>query len=241
MPPRPPRTRRTHDDRRQPPDLRLAARAVGARRTAPRRLNATAAARLLLALAYPWLAHAASTRQDTVLAAIALGDIALIVLLLPLLQRRGWAWALALAIGAGLVALAHSHMALLPLMLVPVAVVALVGWGFGRTLRAGRVPLITRIVAAMDGVPPAQLAPELLRYTRGLTAAWAALLATHAVLDTFRPSRSSARWRTTTTGCARSPPAARCPGCPAARRARRRRRTAGRPPRACRAGPPRSR
>ena len=146
-------------------------------------MNATAAARLLLALAYPWLAHAASTRQDPFLAAIALGDIALIVLLLPLLERRAWAWALAVAIGAGLVALAHSRMALLPLMLVPVAVVALVGWGFGRTLRAGRVPLITRIVSAMEGTPADDIAPDLRRYTRALTATWAVLLGTLAVAD----------------------------------------------------------
>ena len=35
----------------------------------------------------------------------------------------------------------------------------------------------------MDGVPPAQLAPDLLRYTRQLTAAWAALLATLALAN----------------------------------------------------------
>ena len=57
-------------------------------------MNATALARLLLALAYPWLAHAASLRHDPSLAAIALGDIAVIVLLDPLVHRRAWAWAL---------------------------------------------------------------------------------------------------------------------------------------------------
>jgi len=43
--------------------------------------------RVALALAYPLLAHVASARQDATLAAVALADIALIVLLEPLLQR----------------------------------------------------------------------------------------------------------------------------------------------------------
>src|SRR3546814_17026488 len=63
------------------------------------------------------------------------------------------------------------------MLLVPVAFVALVAWWFGRSLRAGRVPLITRIVSALDEVAPEAMAADLRRYTRGLTAAWAWLLA----------------------------------------------------------------
>lgn len=143
----------------------------------------TALLRLLLALAYPWLAHLSSVRHDGTLASIALADIAVIVLLEPLLQRRPRAWLLLFVIGIGLVALAHSGFALLPLLLVPVALIGLVGWGFGRTLRAGRVPLITRIVAALDQIPPTQLSPELRSYTRNLTASWAALLAALALAN----------------------------------------------------------
>lgn len=140
-------------------------------------------ARLLLALAYPWIAHAATARGSGTLAAVALGDIALIVLLPALLARRSGAWLLAFAVLPGLVLLAHSPHAQLPLLLVPVAFIAMVGWGFGRTLRGGRVPLITRIVSALDGVAPAALAPDLRRYTRKLTATWAGMLALLALVN----------------------------------------------------------
>lgn len=140
-------------------------------------------ARALLALAYPVLAHLAGARGDGTLAALALGDLVLIVLLEPLLRGRAWAWALAVVAGAGLWRLADSAQATLPLLLVPVAVVALVAWMFGRTLGAGRVPLITRIVAALEGCAPEALAPPLRRYTRALTAGWAVLLAALALAN----------------------------------------------------------
>lgn len=143
----------------------------------------TALARLLLALAYPWLAHAASAQDSPALAVLALADVALIVLLEPLLRRRPWAWLLAAALAAGLWRLGQSAYALLPLLLVPVAFVALVAWAFARTLRAGRVPLISRIVAALERKPAAELAPPLQRYTRTLTATWAGLLATLAFIN----------------------------------------------------------
>lgn len=139
--------------------------------------------RLLMAIAYPLLAHLASDRRDGMLAVIALADIVLIVLLQPLLQRRGWAWCSLLVIGAGLWALLASGYALLPLLLVPVAIVGLVGYGFGRTLRVGRIPLITRMVAGLDAMPASELSPELRAYTRNLTAAWATLLGMLALVN----------------------------------------------------------
>ena len=139
--------------------------------------------RLLLVLAYPLLAHMAGARHDPALAAIALADLSLIVLLQPLLQRRIGAWLLLALILAGLFALAQSHYAMLPLLLVPMAIISLVAWTFGRTLRPGRIPLITQIVAALDAMPPGALAPELRSYTRNLTAAWAVLLGTLALVN----------------------------------------------------------
>jgi uncharacterized membrane protein len=139
--------------------------------------------RLVLALAYPWLAHAASTRGSSALAIVALADLALVLLLDPLLRLRGWAWVSALLVTLGLALLAQSAYALLPLLLVPVAVLAFIAWMFGRTLRAGQVPLISRIVAALEGKPAMQLAPELQRYARRLTAAWSGLLATLALVN----------------------------------------------------------
>jgi uncharacterized membrane protein len=138
--------------------------------------RAAVALRIGLAFAYPWLAHAANAREDGVLAAIALGDIALIVLLGPLLRRRAWAWGLLAVLVALLWRLAHSPLATLPLLLPPVLFVGWVAWVFARSLRPGRVPLITRIVAPLYGCTPATLDPALQRYTHGLTAAWAMLL-----------------------------------------------------------------
>lgn len=143
----------------------------------------TALLRLLLAVVYPFLAHAASLRQDGVLAALALFDVVLIVLLEPLLRRRGWAWTLLLALGAGLVLLAQSPHALLPLLLMPVTFLGLVAYLFGRTLLAGRIPLISKIVAVIEGKPASALTPELRRYTRNLTLAWTLLLSTLALLN----------------------------------------------------------
>ena len=143
----------------------------------------TALARLLLALAYPWLAHAATTAGSGALAALALADIALIVLLEPLLQRRAWAWLLLAACAALLWRLAQSPHALLPLLLVPVAFIALVAWTFGRTLRVGRTPLVTRMMLALERDPAMPVEPAQLRYTARLTVVWAATLALLALAN----------------------------------------------------------
>jgi uncharacterized membrane protein len=160
----------------RPPDL---AAAAGLAVSDPR----AAGLRLLLALAYPLLAHLAGARHDPALAAIALGDLAVIVLLQALLHRRIGAWLLLAATVVGLAGLARSHYALLPLLLVPVALLVLMAWTFGRTLSRGRVPLITQIVAALDAMPASALAPELRSYTRNLTAAWALLLGALALVN----------------------------------------------------------
>ena len=146
-------------------------------------MNATALARVALVVAYFGLSHAASARHDPVLAALALGDIAAIVMLDPLLRGSARAWGIAALIAGGLVALARMAFAPQVLLLVPAAIVALVAWTFGRTLRAGHVPLITRMVTALDGVPLREMAPELKSYTRNLTATWAGLLAVLAIAD----------------------------------------------------------
>lgn len=143
--------------------------------------KSAAAVRLALAIAYPLLAHVASDRHQHPLAALALADIAVIVLWRPLLSQRAWAWAWLVAIAATLSWLALMHYALPVLLLAPAAIIGLAGVVFARTLRT--VPLITRMVAALDGIPPADLSPQLHRYTRNLTAAWAGLLATLALLN----------------------------------------------------------
>lgn len=129
-----------------------------------------------MAVAYPFLAHAASVRDSGVLAAGALGTIVAMVLADGLVRARAPAWALLALAGAGLWWLAHSPFAHVPLLLVPVAFIGMVAWWFARTLRAGQVPLIGRIMAAMEGKPYPQVEAELQHYTRRLTLVWALVL-----------------------------------------------------------------
>nr|WP_231120396.1 ketosynthase [Lysobacter tabacisoli] len=133
--------------------------------------------RIALAAAYPLLAHWASHRGDGASASVALLDLVLVVLLLALARGRPAAW-LALAGGAAaLWALAPTGVPQLLLLAPPVLFTALVAWWFWRSLRSPRGALITRIVCALEAMPADRLAPDLLRYTRRLTAAWAGLLA----------------------------------------------------------------
>lgn len=136
-----------------------------------------------LAVAYPLLAHWATHDGGGVVASLALADLVLLCLAGPLVQGRAWAWALTLAAGAGLVWLARTPWAQMLLLAPPMVFVGFVAWMFGRSLRPPREALITRIVAAMERCEPAQLAPELHRYSRRLTAMWAILLAALAVAN----------------------------------------------------------
>lgn len=139
--------------------------------------------RLLLAVAYPFLAHAASLRTSSVLAACALAVIVLMLLVEGLAQRRLAAWLACPLLLLALAWLAQSRFAMVPLLLVPVGFIAMVGWVFARTLRSGSVPLITRIVAALEQRPAPELEPDLLRYTHGLTVAWTLVLAAMAACN----------------------------------------------------------
>ena len=138
---------------------------------------------VVLALAYALLAHAASAGRGDYYALAALLVLVLMLLVAALAARRWWAWLALPVLAAGCYALYRAGHAGLPLLLVPVAFVALIAWWFGRSLRSPRGALITRIVAALDGVEPARIEPTLLRYTRDLTAAWAGVLALLAVID----------------------------------------------------------
>lgn len=135
-----------------------------------------ALARLLLSVAYPFIAHAASTLRDPRLAALALLDIVLILLVVPLARRRPWAFAVAGASAVALWAAQDSRLLPVLLLLPPVLFPWLVAWFFARTLLPGRVPLISRIVGGLEQCAPADLSPALASYTRGLTRLWALLL-----------------------------------------------------------------
>ena len=139
--------------------------------------------RIVLMVAYPLVAHAAAVTGSGWLAALAAFDIALVVLLEALAQPRAGAWLLLAAIASVLAWLAQTPHALLPLLLAPPAFVGMVAWVFARTLRAGRIPLVGRIAVAIDGVPWERMEPEVRRYTRQVTWAWASLLGALACAD----------------------------------------------------------
>lgn len=145
--------------------------------------GAALALRCVAALAYPLLAHAATLTGDSRLAALAALDLMLVALAAPLLRLRPVAWAGLAAAAFAAAWLARGPHALLPLLLAPPAFVAAVGWAFASTLRAGRVPLVGRIAAALDGVAWAALPDAVRAYTRRVTLAWALLLSGLAVVD----------------------------------------------------------
>lgn len=138
---------------------------------------------VLLAIAFTVLSHLAGDRHDQSLGAAALGVLALLVLVRPLARLSVAAFAALLIAALGIAWLHRIGGTLVPLLLVPSAFMALVAMWFARSLLDGRVPLITRIVAGLEGLPPAELAEDLRVYTRRLTLAWALVLGALALLN----------------------------------------------------------
>lgn len=134
------------------------------------------ALRLPLAVAYPFLAHWASASDREGVAGAALVDLVLIVLIGPLVQRRAWAWAVLALCVAGIVGLVRAEVAQLPLLAPPMLFTGLLAWWFARSLRRPRQAVITTIVCALEGQPAQRIDPDILTYTRRLTAVWAGLL-----------------------------------------------------------------
>lgn len=142
-----------------------------------------AAARPLLAFGYLCCSHAATHLGSTRIAAFAVLLIVLLLLTQPLWQRRAWAWIVTLAAAFALWKLKDSAQIGIALLLMPVIFLLLMAFLFGRTLRRGHVPVISRIVSALEGVPASRLAPDLARYTRGLTALWTTVFIVMAALN----------------------------------------------------------
>ena len=107
--------------------------------------------RLGLVLVYPLLCHLASA--GTLLAggwaALALASLLAWCLLDGLWERRASAWLWMTGICALLAVMAGSSWAWTLLLAPPVVFPLWVAWLFARTLRAGRTPLILRIVHAV--------------------------------------------------------------------------------------------
>ena len=143
----------------------------------------TGALRVALLLAYPLLSHVASLRGEGGWAALALFGLVVLCLLDGLARRRPWAWLALLVAGVALAWAGRSPLARMLLLAPPVVFPLLVAWGFARSLRPGRVPLIARIIHALHAQAGAPVDARLERYARRLTAAWALLLATLAAIN----------------------------------------------------------
>ncbi len=139
--------------------------------------------RLALLLAYPVLSHVASLRNEDGWAALALFGLVLLCLLDALARRRPAAWGVLLLSAVALAWLGRSPWAWMLLLAPPVVFPLLVAWGFARSLRPGRVPLVARIVHALHARAGVPVDAVLERYARRLTAAWALLLALLAALN----------------------------------------------------------
>jgi uncharacterized membrane protein len=121
-----------------------------------------------------------------------------LISLLPVLLALGWilwrkwraaglaSWFVGLALSIELI---HTgRLSLATLYPAPhIAIYLLLLWFFGRTLRAGREPLVTRFARHVHGALP----PEIDRYTRQLTWAWcfffAGMALTSLALFAFAP------------------------------------------------------
>lgn len=126
---------------------------------------------VVLALAYPFLVHAAISAGSAGLT-LAGAFVLLVLALWPgLVRARPWAFALLLAGGAALVALARSGGAALPLYLPPVLIPLFLAWLFGHTLMAGRMPLIERLARLVHDAGDA-FDPGIPRYARRVTLLW---------------------------------------------------------------------
>ncbi len=141
------------------------------------------AVEILLAVSYFVLAHIASATNTDSIAISALLTLLLVLLLKPLFGARWWAWLVLLVAIAGIYWLQRIHALLLPMMFVPVLIMSLIAFGFLRTLQAGRLALITRMVSAVEGMPAQQLPSALMHYSRRLTLVWGLLLALLALLN----------------------------------------------------------
>jgi uncharacterized membrane protein len=137
---------------------------------------------IALAVCYPLLAHLAVVTGSQWLTAASLIVLAAIALLPGLRRGRARAWLAAAALVVALGLLARWQLVWLPLYAPSVLADFLVAFIFGRTLVAGRTPLIERIVRLLHA-PEEQLDPGVLAYARRLTLAWALLFAALGALS----------------------------------------------------------
>jgi uncharacterized membrane protein len=134
-----------------------------------------------LTLTYLAAAHLALLHHSAPLAAVATGALALL-LVASIRGAHRAAWRMvAAALGAVIVVLIARGAPPIPLLLPPVLIPAVIGWTFGRTLMPGRRPLVERVARGFHA--PEVPSDAILRYARGVTWAWALLLAGVALVN----------------------------------------------------------
>lgn len=136
---------------------------------------------LPLLLAYPLLALAGALLHRQFLSLAALSLLLGLLWWPALRERRPGIWLLWLGLSGVMACLAARGLASLLLDAVPVLLNLLLAWVFGRTLQAGRQPLVAQFIEAIEG-PPRLLMPGIAPYARRLTAFWSLLLTAQALL-----------------------------------------------------------
>jgi len=136
---------------------------------------------LPLLLAYPLLAVAGALLHRQFLSLAALSLLLGLLWWPALRERRAGTWLLWVGLSAVMAWLAARGLAALLLDAVPVLLNLLLAWVFGRTLRAGRQPLVAQFIEAIEGTPRLAM-PGIGPYARRLTAFWSVLLTAQALL-----------------------------------------------------------
>jgi len=125
------------------------------------------------------LIHVAVMGDTPWLEWLALVSLVFVPFSLPLIALRLRAWLIFAAVCAGLWWLVEygggRPLLYLPSILIPAAL----GWFFGRTLVAGRTPLITSVAVAARPATP----DYLLKYSRRLTEMWTGIFIAMTVWD----------------------------------------------------------
>jgi len=144
-------------------------------------MSSASSSGLILALAPAYLvaAHFAFSRDSRVMAATAVGLLAM--LLVASIKGRAWRIALGLLGAAAVIGVARGSLAPIPLMLPPILVPLALAWLFGHTLRSGSTPLAERFARALHS--PDALEPAMVRYVRHVTWVWTLLLLAIAIAN----------------------------------------------------------
>jgi len=136
--------------------------------------------RAALFIGYVALAWSSTFGAPAVFDAVAVGCIGSAIWLPALLSARPAAlaaWSMFIML---LVLAAHAGYARLPGYFAPPLILGAMAALFGRTLKSGTTPLVSRFVRALDGAEFAAR-PKIVRYARAVTLAWTVLLSALAL------------------------------------------------------------